>query len=236
MAIKDLIGQKFGRFTVLEFDKVDKGSYYWKCVCECGNHKNITSSNLLRGTSKSCGCLKKELAKTKKREMCIEDLSGKKFNRLTIIGFDKRSGSLYYWKCRCDCGKIKSVQANALKIGRIKSCGCLNRELSAERGRNQFTKHGLKNHSIYKTRTRMITRCYNPKSDKFHYYGGRGIAVCEEWRDSFEAFYLWAISNGWQEGLTIERKNVNGNYSPENCCWIPFSEQAKNKRNTIKVS
>lgn len=171
----------------------------------------------------------------------IKDLIGQKYNRLTVVGFDRydKEKRLYFWKCECECGTIKTVQSGALKTGNTKSCGCLNRELAAKRAKKKFTTHGLKKHPIYRTRTKMIYRCYNENYERFDCYGGRGIKVCDEWLDKengFLKFYNWAINNGWRKGLTIERINVNGNYSPENCTWIPQSEQPKNRRNTKKVS
>ena len=81
----------------------------------------------------------------------------------------------------------------------------------------------------------MKSRCYNPNSSEYENYGGRGIRICDEWRNDFKPFYIWAVSNGYTDELTIERVNVNGNYEPENCKWASVSEQANNKRNTIKI-
>jgi hypothetical protein len=95
--------------------------------------------------------------------------------------------------------------------------------------------HGKSHERIYSTWSGMTARCQNPKDPAYKNYGGRGISVCSEWQD-FEAFREWALQNGYQDDLTIERKDVNGNYCPENCCFIPKAEQSKNRRNTFKIT
>lgn len=95
--------------------------------------------------------------------------------------------------------------------------------------------HGLSNTKIYKVYLSMLNRCYK-NYDKFYpYYGGRGITVCKEWREDFLAFYDWSMANGYNDGLSIERKDVNGNYCPENCTWITMPEQQRNKRNNVHI-
>lgn len=89
-------------------------------------------------------------------------------------------------------------------------------------------------HRAFQSWSHMMARCYNKNNRYYRHYGGRGIIVCDEWQDARE-FCKWADENGFEKGLTIERKNVNGNYEPSNCCWIPQSEQSKNRRNTIKI-
>lgn len=165
----------------------------------------------------------------------FEDITGQKFNRLTAIErkyyeTEKR----YFWVCRCDCGNIvEKVRAHNLKSGNTKSCGCLNSELTTERN----TKHGLVKHDaegkprLYKIWIDMRRRCNNPNRDDYKNYGGRGISVCDEWND-YAKFKEWAENNGYTDELSIDRKDVNGNYCPENCQWITLAEQAKNKQNT----
>jgi len=97
------------------------------------------------------------------------------------------------------------------------------------------TKHGLIKHPLYRKWSDMKKRCNNPNVDRYKSYGALGIKVCDEWNKSFKSFYDWSISNGWEKGLTIERKNVNKDYCPENCCYIPLSEQKYNLRNTLWV-
>lgn len=103
------------------------------------------------------------------------------------------------------------------------------------KGKQGFQKvHGLRKHPLYTTWQNIKNRCYNPNGQDYKDYGARGIPVCDEWKQNFEKFYLWAISNGWEKGLSIERKDYNLGYSPENCTWIPMSEQSKNRR-TVKL-
>ena len=152
------------------------------------------------------------------------DLTGQKFGRLTVIKLvGKYKNGDKVWKCKCDCGNIKNVSSSNLK-GKTKSCGCLKRELEV--------KHNMTGTKLYNVWTHMKVRCFNPKDKYYKDYGGRGITVCDEWKDDFLAFCDWSMVNGYKEGLTIERKNNNGNYSPDNCAWITSKEQQRNKRNT----
>lgn len=109
----------------------------------------------------------------------------------------------------------------------LDGCGC------PKCGEEKHIKHGMTNTHLYGAWSGMIERCYNIKHKKYKNYGGRGIKVCDEWRNSFESFYKWAINNGYMEGLTIERIDVNGNYEPSNCTYITNREQYYNKTNTV---
>lgn len=101
----------------------------------------------------------------------------------------------------------------------------------SEKGKQGFQKtHGLSAHPLYKAWKRIKNRCYNPNSIDYKDYGERGIVMCEEWKADFMPFYDWAIENGWQYGLSIERNDFNGNYEPSNCKWIPLQDQSKNRR------
>lgn len=160
-----------------------------------------------------------------------EDLSGKKFGYLTVIdhaGIDKFGK--HTWNCVCRCGNRKIISSNGLKCGDYKSCGCQ----KSERFSKINTIHGKCKTRLYKTWKNMKTRCLNSKNYKFKNYGGRGICICTEWLD-FENFERWALSSGYQNNLTIERIDVNGNYCPQNCTWIIPENQALNRRNTKKV-
>lgn len=160
------------------------------------------------------------------------DLTGQRFGRLTVIGFaesrKRKNGSTeIFWNCVCDCGKVtKPIRTRSLRHGAIRSCGCLKRDEVKKRS----TKHGLYNSRIYQTWADMKSRCYNSKHKAYRHYGGRGITVCEEWRNDFKAFYDWAIANGYYDDLSIDRIDVNGNYEPSNCRWATAKVQIHNRR------
>jgi hypothetical protein len=135
-------------------------------------------------------------------------------------------GGLSYWRCRCDCGAETIVTLSNLQCGHVSSCGCYRREHMIAANKT----HGGKGTRLYEVWHGMKYRCLNPKSKPYMNYGGRGITVCDSWINDFEAFRAWALSNGYNDNLTIERVNRNGNYEPSNCKWIPLSEQPKNRR------
>lgn len=165
------------------------------------------------------------------------DLTGQKFGRLTVIEKAESKGKSSYWLCKCDCGNYVSVKSWSLRSGRTKSCGCLNNEL-----REQFVKSLVKHgdakrkgrSKLYGVWGSMMRRTRNENDPAYKNYGGRGIFVCDDWQ-KYENFRDWALENGYKEGLTIERIDVNKGYCPENCCWIPKGKQSNNTRRTIVI-
>lgn len=163
-----------------------------------------------------------------------QDLTGKRFGRLTVLSLiESESGAKIptKWLCRCDCGNELEVRACNLKSGNSSSCGCLQRENAAIKK----YKHGQTGTKLFVAWVHIKQRCFNSKDKAFKYYGGRGITVCDEWKNDFQAFHDWAMSNGYADNLTIDRIDVNGNYEPSNCRWITIQEQQRNKRDNTKV-
>ena len=153
----------------------------------------------------------------------FNDLTGLRFGRLTVTELSERTGKNgeRYWKCECDCGSTKDVSASALLSGYSKSCGCLKKEL--------LQNSRSKNKRLYQVWQDMKQRCYNPKNKYYRRYGGRGISVCEEWLKEYEPFYQWAISNGYEKGLQLDRTDNDGNYCPENCRWATPKQNSNNR-------
>ena len=166
----------------------------------------------------------------------LKDLTGLKFGRLTVIKrVENNKHNQTCWLCKCDCGNEKIIEGYSLTRGRTQSCGCLLSECSRERTTKRNFKHGFSNHKLHGIWDNMKQRCYNPNSKSYADYGARGIKICQEWQDDFMNFYNWAMANGYKEGLTIDRIDVNGNYEPNNCRWIALSMQSDNRRDTVYI-
>ncbi len=144
------------------------------------------------------------------------DLTGQRFGRLVVIEEAGRaSDDRIRWLCQCDCGKKTSTPSTkTLRNGTCKSCGCIEKEKP-----NKQT-HGMSDTKLFYVWNGIKQRCYYKKHKSYSDYGGRGITMCDEWRENFQTFYDWAMANGYQEGLTIDRVDNDGNYEPGNCQWI----------------
>ena len=173
----------------------------------------------------------------------MKDLKGQKFDLLTVIEFSHKevlNGRYrYYWKCKCDCGKEVIRRSDGLKGKGVKSCGCYREKILRQHNfkiNNPRKSHGMTNTRLYKIYSKIKERCYYEKYPEYYLYGGRGIKMCDEWKEDFVNFYNWAISHGYKENLSIDRKDFNGNYEPSNCRWADNITQANNKRNNIKLT
>lgn len=157
---------------------------------------------------------------------------GQKFGRLTIIAFEKiprKTYSYTHWIVRCECGTLKSVDPRKVLSGNTQSCGCLKRERTIESNKEKKVKHGGRHDRLYAVWHNMKQRCYGETYKDYPNWGGRGICVCDEWKDDYAAFRSWALSSGYEKGLSLDRIDVNGNYEPLNCRWVDWHTQAINR-------
>ena len=166
------------------------------------------------------------------RGHCTENIIGQRYGKLTVTSRAPNKGNSVMWNCVCDCGNSCVVNGSNMRRGLQKSCGCQRRKSMKER----TLKHGKSGTRLYRIWNNMKARCNNPNNDDYRNYGRRGIEVCEEWKNSFETFHAWATGNGYSDGLTIERKDVNGNYCPDNCRWATRVEQNRNRRDNVTLT
>lgn len=167
----------------------------------------------------------------------IADYTGKRFGMIEVLGRDddhvQPSGRVRkMWVCRCDCGKVFSCRNDA--VINLSSCGCQRNKDNALR----MTKNSESKSRLYRIYYSMLGRCHNPKDSSYGRYGGRGISVCEEWKSDNTKFFEWAKASGYNPDdheLSLERIDVDGNYSPDNCKWIKIKDQYNNRRNTIII-
>lgn len=166
-----------------------------------------------------------------------EDITGQRFGKYVVLGKAPTQKRRAMWYCQCDCGSaVKIVRGQHLKSGRIISCGCVGREHSREA---KIT-HGGCHERLYMVWQNMKNRCYRENIKSYKDYGARGIKVCDEWRSDYSAFKSWAENNGYDENApygkcTLDRIDVNGDYSPSNCRWVDAETQANNRRHNRKV-
>jgi hypothetical protein len=206
------LGRVFGTEKIVGFQK-KSDKYVWICECQSCHTSHLREPRELKnGTAPTCICQYRKYD---------ESWVGKKFNDLTIIEYKNSK-----FTCRCVCGKETIVVPKNLINGRIVSCGCQNKEKTKER----MTLHGDSGKRLYRIYRGMLARCYDPKSEKYKDYGGRGIKVCEEWLSNYVIFREWALNNGYSDELSIDRIDNDKGYSPDNCRWTTLGVQRANQR------
>lgn len=161
-----------------------------------------------------------KFVKDSKFNMKIND----KFGYLIVI--DNKEDSKHRVLCKCRCGKDKRISKYSLSNGITKSCGCYKSNSTHKKSKSR----------LYSIWCDMKNRCYNPNIKNYKHYGERGIEVCNEWKHNFVEFEKWALANGYKDNLTIDRKNVNGNYEPSNCRWATSKQQSTNKTTNRHIS
>lgn len=229
MIRKDISGQKFGLLTVISFASGGKNSN-WLCKCECGRKRVLPMPNLKSGNTTSCGeCVPFESPN-------FIDRVGHRYGRLTVVYNISKAKTIKgkpqtrtNWYCLCDCGEYTTVESGNLNSGHTQSCGCLLID--------NITIHGCcaENQRLYCIWRGMMERCFNPESISYQYYGAKGRTVCPQWWD-VRNFFDWALSNGYEDNLTIERLSSFGNYEPNNCEWILLKWQNQNTTKSLGKS
>jgi hypothetical protein len=228
----ELLGQRFGQLVVIggpgaHWTAGGQRKTTWQCLCDCGTEVWRTQTLLRKGQSTHCGC---SPAPRQRLPMI-----GRRFDRLVVIGEAEpgRQGDgrpCLRWRCRCDCGNEITVDGRGLRSGASRSCGCRKSEAIVAR----FTTHGHTRGGLtpeYQAWRGMKTRCLNPRHHKFPDYGGRGIRVCDEWINSFEAF-LAHIGPRPSPEMSVDRIDVDGHYEPGNVRWATPLQQRHNRRDS----
>ena len=234
---KDMTGLRFGKLTVLSIAGKQGRCATWLCRCDCGRTKVVNGSNLRMKYTSSCGCVPKH-----------EDLTGHKFGRLTVLSVCGEYRETKVWLCKCECGKLIRLRSCNLLSGGRESCGCGNHDIDAAKYK---AARGIRNvhteDTLWNVWSALKTRCYNPSSASYKNYGGRGILVCEAIRNSVGAI-IRTIGPKPTNKSSIDRINVNGNYScggcqecnsrgwPLNIRWLDMKSQQRNRRNNHKIT
>lgn len=215
----DISGKVFGEYTALYQDMdAGKKNPRWACRCSCGSIVSVRKYALISGKAKNC------------HAPCHSKLVGMRRGRFVVLPeAESRNGKRYY-KCLCDCGNIFYISSSYIHNKSVVSCGCRRREVGRETGTHHMT-----NTRIYNEWCGIKRRCYCKSDPQYSNYGGRGISMCREWKNDFLQFYEWAMANSYDDSLSIDRIDVNGDYEPSNCRWTTQKIQANNTRTNVYV-
>ena len=224
--INDLTVIKKGR---VDITKSGHKMQRWVCKCKCGRIVEILKQGLKSGKAKNC------------KECYAEDLTGKQFGNFTVIGkapdYIRKNGKhVRRWECKCICGNIRYLTKTALKRGAQNSCGCIKPKRIIGKRLENGVNHGDSHKRLHNTWLGMKARCFNKNEPRYKWYGERGIIVCDEWKNDYLAFKEWALNNGYNDKLTIDRIDNNKGYTPENCRWVDMKTQQNNRRNNHYIT
>ena len=225
--VDPMIGKRFGSLVVVSRmeDRAKSGHYQYVCNCDCGTkNQTIIGSKLRSGAVTTC-------VKCRVVRVMPPTKVGDVYGRLTVVELleEKNSDGRQMCMCKCSCGNDYKLAIKSLRVGNGRSCGCLRRHsISARNYRHGYSVRG-DCHPLHGVYHDMKRRCCDPRRKAYPRYGGRGISVCEEWKSSMDTFIVWAESNGYKEGLTIDRIDNDGDYEPSNCRWVNRCVQSANK-------
>lgn len=225
--VKDLRGRMFTRLSVETYEGLDKhGRAIFGCLCICGKRCVVKSGKLIGKRTASCGCLRHEMRVLNLGELAISrDYVGRvnSVGSRVIASVGQRAGNgNQIILVRCFCGIEFTLPASDFIREQTKGCGCLQKE-NGKRLAELNTTHGMSHERIYKTWHGMHHRCNDRNNE---HYGGRGIAACDEWL-CLESFVEWALANGYDDHLCIDRIDPDGDYKPSNCQWITLEENSR---------